>query len=130
MKPNNPSRTRTRPAAINKHAADPRTPRAIRFSEAEWERVRTAAAKRGISFGSFVREAAMTVAGADSVEDSGQLPPGLVALIEGTYRYTYILATLKREELIREQRGVEVENLVEAARKSQDLLLDRVSEQE
>ena len=62
--------TRTRPAAINKHAADPRTPRAIRFSESEWDRIRIAAAERGISFGSFVREAALGRAAEEFGENS------------------------------------------------------------
>ena len=75
MAANQPPGTRTRPPSINKNAADPRTPRAIRFSESEWDRIRIAAAKRGISFGSFVREAALSRAAEDFGDNSTALPP-------------------------------------------------------
>ena len=40
----------------------------------------------------------------------------------GTFRYTYMLATHKRDELIRDGRGDGMENLVKAAGELQDLL--------
>ena len=40
----------------------------------------------------------------------------------GTFRFTYMLATHKRDELSRDWRGDEMEKLVKAARELQDLL--------
>ena len=119
MATNHPYRTRTRPAAINKDAADPRKPRAIRFSESEWERVRIAAAKRGISFGSFVREAALGRAAENFGDDSTTLPPEIVELIKHTYRYAFISTTMIRNEFVKDGRKKEVDKAVELARQAQ-----------
>ena len=123
MATNHPYRTRTRPAAINKHAADPRTPRAIRFSESEWERVRIAATKRGISFGSFVREAALARAAENFGDNSAALPPEIVELIKHTYRYAFIFSTMKRNEFVKDGRRQEVDEAVELARRAQAKVL-------
>ena len=40
----------------------------------------------------------------------------------GTFRFTYMLATHKRDELSRDWRGDEMEKLAKAARELQDLL--------
>ena len=56
------------------------------------------------------------------------IPVGLAPLIERTFRYAYLLATLKRDEMIDEGRGAEVEALVKAARKLQDSVRGRASE--
>lgn len=122
MEPNNPSRTR-RPAGINKNPPDPRAPRAIRFSESEWEQVRIAAAKRGISFGSFVREAAMTHASVDVPARNAPLPPEIVELLRHNFRYTVALTTMKRNELIRAGHRDEVNRAVEFARKAEAELM-------
>ena len=112
----------------DKKYADPRKSRTIRFSDSEWNQVETAANEQGIPAAQFVRDAALSATHGKSVEDVGTLPPGLVKLIETTYRYAYILATLKRDELIRSRRGDEMEELVRAARESQSLLLNQPSE--
>ena len=44
------------------------------------------------------------------------------------FRYTWMLATLKRDELIREGRGQEIEKLAEEVRALQDSLLGGASE--
>ena len=56
------------------------------------------------------------------------IPVGLAPLIERTFRYAYLLATLKRDEMVDEGRGAEVEALVKAARKLQDSVRGRASE--
>ena len=122
MNPNTPSRTR-RPAGINKNPPDARTPRAVRFSESEWQQVRTAASKRGISFGSFVREAAMTLASGQSENAYAPLSPGIERLIKQTFRYTFVLASIKRDELVRDQRDQDIDNAIDLARIAQDELL-------
>ena len=122
MKPNTPSRTR-RPAGINKNPPDARHPRGVRFSESEWEQVRIAAAKRGISFGSFVREAALGRAAEGFGENSAALPPEILELIKHTYRYAFIFSTMKRNEFVKDGRRHEVEEAVELARRAQAKVL-------
>ena len=108
--------------------AGPRKSRTIRFSNSEWNRVKTAATEIGVSVAEFVRRAALTVADSRTPVNSSTIPPGIVALIESTYRYSYIIATLKRNELIREERTDEINHLVQAARESQAVVLNRASE--
>ena len=55
------------------------------------------------------------------------LPPGILELIKRTYRGTYILSTLKRDEMIHEGRGEELDRTVQAARDIQELLLTDTS---
>lgn len=96
-----------------------RTPRAIRFSEPEWQRIRSAATDRGVSFGGFVREAALSRATAISAHESPTISPGIDALNRQTHRYVYVLSTIKRDELLRDGRGREVDDVVDLARKAQ-----------
>ena len=118
------ARTGTNP---DKNTTDPRKSRTIRFSDSEWKRVETAAKKQAMSVAQFVRRAALRLSGTDPAPDSANLSPEIVALIQSTYRYAYIAATLKRDELIREQRGDEVNAVVQAARESQALLLKQAA---
>ena len=123
MAENHPPGSRARPDSISKQAAEPRTPRAIRFSESEWDRVRIAAAERGISFGSFVREAALGRAAEDFGEHSTALPPEIVELIKHTFRYAFIFSTMKRNEFVKDGRRKEVDEAVELARRAQAKIL-------
>ena len=118
MESNKPTPAR-RPAGINKHPPNARNPSAIRFSESEWEQIRIAASKRGISFGSFVREAALTHAAADNPLDSAALPPEIVELMRHTFRYACTLTTMKRNDLIRAGHRDEVNKAAEFARKAE-----------
>ena len=101
-----------------------RTARTIRFSDSEWERVETAAARRGITPAEFVRNAAL----ADTESESGTFPPEISAQIERIYRGVYLLATLRREEIIREGRREELDRVTKAARESQDSITENASE--
>ena len=103
--------------------ADKRTQRSIRFSNAEWKTVEKAARERGIAPAEFVRNAAMNAAADPSSAHSAAIPPEFVQLIKHNYRYTYILATLKRDEMIKDGRRSEIERLVELAREAQNELL-------
>ena len=89
--------------------ADTRTPRSIRFSDSEWEKIETAAADRAGTASEFVREAALAKAALDSGTTGAGLPAALVQLIEATYRGVYFLATLKCDQLGCEGRGHEVD---------------------
>ena len=108
--------------------SDARTPRGIRFSDSEWNRVKRAAARQDIPAAEFVRNAAMSLAEGKIDGDSVALTPEHVALIERTYRCAYIISTLKRDEMIREGRGGEMDRLVEEARKAQTELLETSGE--
>ena len=66
---------------------DTRTSRSIRFSDREWEQVSQAAARHDMnSPAEFVRNAAMTMARNEALMTRGALSPGLVQLIEHTFR--------------------------------------------
>ncbi|MCY4559522.1 MAG: hypothetical protein OXF79_24765 [Chloroflexi bacterium] len=101
-----------------------RTSRTIRFSDREWEQVSQAAARHDIaSPAEFVRNAAMTMAKDDSLMTRSTLSPGLVQLIEHTFRGVLFLSTLKRDELIRQGREDDVESVLQAGREAQSELL-------
>ena len=103
---------------------DPRTSRSIRFSDREWEQVSQAAAKHDMnSPAEFVRNAAMTMARNEALMTRGALSPGLVQLIEHTFRGVLFLSTIKRDEMTREGRGAEVESMVRAGMEAQSELL-------
>ena len=103
--------------------ADVRRTRGIRFSDSEWEEVKTAAERRDVPVAEFVRDRILEIARGGAAVDSAAIPSDLVPLIERTFRYVYLLATLRRDELVREGRGEEIEKLVKAARELQDSLV-------
>ena len=96
-----------------------RRTRGIRFSDPEWEEVKKAAEERGVPAGKLVRDAILDLARGGIGKASAALPSGLAALLEGVYRGVYILSTLKREEMLRQGRGQELDEIVQAARNAQ-----------
>ena len=101
--------------------ADTRRAKTIRFSDPEWESVERAANKRGIPAAEFVRTAAM-----DAAEGRiAALDAEMVETIRRIYRSTYIVATLKRDELLSEGRDDELQRVIEAARESQSELVGK-----
>ena len=102
-----------------------RRARSIRFSDSEWKSVEKAAAERGMNAAEFARHAVLGVAGGRYGAGRGALPPQYADLIERIFRSTHILATLKRDELVREGRGEELEALVRSTRELQESLLER-----
>ena len=105
-----------------------RRARSIRFSDSEWKAAEKAAAERGMNAAEFARHATLGVAGGRYVADRGALPPRYANLVERIFRSTHILLTLKRDELVREGRSAELNELVESARKLQELLLRQTDE--
>ncbi len=105
--------------------SDARQPRSIRFSDSEWRLIEKAATRHGVPVGELVRAGALAIA-----EDRlGEPPPatlskGHAALIEATYRSVYMMATLKRDELLDAQRGKELDDLVAAARRTMAETMD------
>ena len=96
-----------------------RTTRGIRFSDSEWEEVKKAAEERGLPAGKLVRDTVLDLARNTTGAASASLPPGHAALLERVYRGVYILSTLKREEMLRQGRGQELDEVVQAARNAQ-----------
>ena len=108
--------------------SDARRTRGIRFSDLEWEEVKTAAERHDIPAAEFVRERILDIARAGSVTDSSTVPAQLTPLIERTFRYAYILATLKRDEMLAAGRGDEIEALGETVRELENSLKRGVPE--
>ena len=104
--------------------ADARRSKTIRFSDPEWDLVERAANKHGIPAAEYVRNAAMDAA----MGRTAALDAEMVETIQRIYRATYIVATLKRDEMLREGRDDEMKKMVEEARDSQASLRKQASE--
>ena len=105
-----------------KKQSDARRTRGIRFSDSEWEQVKNAAENHDLPAAEFVREKILEIACGRGETAVDAIPASLGPLIERTFRYAWILATHKRDELIREGRGEELEKLVKAAQELQESL--------
>ena len=103
-------------------AGDARKTRGIRFSESEWEEVKGAAAAHEMPAAEFVRERILALARAPEGTEAPPVAPSLAPLIERMFRYTWFLATEKRDAMMREGRAEEVEALVAEARAFHDSL--------
>lgn len=103
---------------------DARRSRTIRFSDREWELVENAAAERGIPAAEYVRTATL-----DASEGRvAALSAEIGETIRRIYRHTYIVSTIKRDEMVREGRDDEMEVAMGSARESQALLQEQASE--
>lgn len=122
MTDNDPTELHTEAHASNK-PFDQRSPRSIRFSHAEWEQVEKAAEEVDTSPATFTRNAALAVAAGRKAATPEALPSGIVELIKRTYLSTYILSTLKRDEMVHEGRRDELDRTIKAAREAQDFIL-------
>ena len=113
-------------AAVGENAAekagDARKTRGIRFSESEWDEVKRAAAGHEMPAAEFVRERILALARAPEGADASPVAPSLAPLIERIFRYTWFLATEKRDAMVRNGRDEELEALVAEARAFQDSL--------
>ena len=112
-----PTGAGTGPEEKQSHA---RTSRTIRFSDSEWERVEIAARRSGATAAEFIRNAAL----ATTESGSESYPPEISAQIERIYRGVYLLATLKRDEMLHEGRQEELDRITKSARESQVSLLN------
>ena len=108
---------------------DARRNRTIRFSDSEWEEVRRAAVLHDIPPTEFVRETILALARDPESGVSDSLAPSLAPLIERMFRYTWFLATEKRDAMVREGREDEVDALVAEARSLHDELRRGVTDQ-
>ncbi len=108
---------------------DARKARSIRFPESEWKEVKRAGlATKSPSPAVRPRahpRARAELRGADRTLESAAPAPvaaSMAPLIERTVRYTWFLATERRDAMVREGRGDELEKLVAEARAFQDSL--------
>ena len=101
---------------------DARRNRTIRFSDSEWEEVRRAALLHDAPPAEFVRETILALARNPERGVAGAVAPSLAPLIERMFRYTWFLATEKRDAMVREGRGDELDALVAEARALHDSL--------
>ena len=106
------------PGAENtaERSGDARKTRGIRFSESEWEEVKSAAAAHEMPVAEFVREKILALARAPEGGDAPPVAPSMAPLVERMFRYTWFLATERRDAMVREGREDEVDALVAEAR--------------
>ena len=107
--------------------ANIRKPRGIRFSDSEWEEVRTAAERNDVPVAEFVRERILEIARGRAAADISGIPADLAPLIERTFRYAWMLATRMRDDMINNGEQEALDKLVEDARKLHDDLLEQAS---
>ena len=109
-------------------ADDNRKTRSIRFSETEWEEVRNAALAHDLPAAEFVRKRILALVRAPEGAVAPAVVPSMVPLIERMFRYTWFLATEKRDAMLREGREAELEKLVAEARAFQESLVRDASD--
>ena len=112
--------------AVGENAADKpgdvRKTRGIRFSESEWEEVKRAAAAHEMPAAEFVRERILALARAPESGERATMTTSMAPLIERMFRYTWFLATERRDAMAREGRQDELDALVAEARAFQETL--------
>ncbi len=109
-------------------ADDNRKTRSIRFSESEWDEVRNAALAHELPAAEFVREKILALVRAPEGAVAPTVVPSLAPLIERMFRYTWFLATERRDAMLHEGRGEELERLVAEARAFQESLRQDASD--
>ena len=105
-----------------KRSDDVRRTRSIRFSDSEWEEIKRTARGRDMPAAEFVRQTILGLARAPETAGPAPVPPSLAPRFERMFRYTWFLATEKRDAMLREGRGEELDRLVAEARALQESL--------
>ena len=101
---------------------DPRRNRSIRFSDSEWEEVRRASEMQGTPPAELVRETVLAHLRNREGGDTETVLRSLAPLIERTFRYSWFLATERRDTMIAEGREDKVDALVAGGRALHDKL--------
>ena len=115
--------------AVAERPEDVRRNRTIRFSDSEWEEVRSAVMLHDTASAEFVRETILALARNPESGVSGIVAPAQTPLIERIFRYNWFLATEKRDAMVREGREAEVDALVAEGRALHDELRRGVRDQ-
>ena len=107
---------------IGENSSERRVPRSIRFSDSEWKLIEGVANERGMACAELVRHAAVGFANgkfsAMPSEDFSNFLPEISAQVERIYNGIYLLATLKRHEMLQDGQKDELEKVIKLARKS------------
>ena len=98
------------------HRASARKNRGVRFSDPEWEEVKLAAETLGVTPAEFVRERILELVRNPGAGNAASISADLAPLIERTFRYTYMLATKMRDEMVACGQAEELDKLVNEAR--------------
>ena len=98
------------------HQASARKNRGVRFSDPEWQEVKLAAEILGVTPAEFVRERILQLVRNPTAGESVSIPADLAPLIERTFRYTYMLATRMRDEMVDRGQAEDLDKLVNEAR--------------
>lgn len=122
MTDTNPSDTEITDIGEERHGAA-RKNRGIRFSDPEWTAVKQAANDRQMTPAEFVRNTILDVVGGRADHESESVSPSLAPLIERTFRYTWMLVTRMRAQMIDAGEREALDKLLDDARKLQDDLL-------
>lgn len=109
--------------AEGQHQALARKNRGVRFSDPEWEEVRETAQTLGVTPAEFVRERILELVRTPATPASVPVPADLAPLIERTFRYTHMLATRMRDDMIDDGHRERLDALVSEARELQASLL-------
>ena len=123
--PGNERKELARRRGSGRNQTETRRPHSIRFSDSEWRLIEKAATRHDVPVGELVRAGALAIA-----EDRLDEPPpttfskGHAALIEAIYRSVYVMATLRRDELLDAERDRELDELVAAARRTMAETMD------
>lgn len=95
-----------------------RSPHTIRFLDSKWRQIVEKAEAQGVTSAEFMRYATL------SVMDQGDMSMAdLAELIKRTYRATYILASITRDEMIAAGEQERLDELVQIARRLQEDVL-------
>ena len=111
----NPRKSHGKPNEAEDRAGDPRRSRTIRFSDSEWRRPCARGFRPASS--SVPRPSPPPRSVSDRPAEAA-VPPGHLALIKDIYRGVYLLATLRGQELIREERKDELDGIIKDGRKT------------
>ena len=109
----------------SENLSERRVPRSIRFSDSEWKLIEGVARERGMAAAELVRHVsvgfAMGKITTEPSENTQSLLPMMADQIERIYNGVYMLASLKREEMLDNGQNEELEKIIEDARKSKKL---------
>lgn len=105
----------------------PRAPRSVRFADSEWMDIEKEAKARRMAPAEFVRHAAVNLATGQLAPASEPFPADVAGQIERIFRGVYLLATLRRDELVRDGQQEELERIANAAREAQAAIRDEAA---
>ena len=110
------------------HQGSARKNRGVRFADFEWDEVKIAAQALGVTPAEFVRDTILALVRSPGSAANAADRVDLVPLIERTFRYTYMLATKMRDDMIESGHREKLDELINEARELQVTLQIRGSE--